>query len=112
MRPLHGACFYGSVDTARLLIEHDADVLAPDETSSIPFAYACRNSHSDILRMFFTEFNQHEKFNEILNAADAEGNTLLILAVTSANVPIVALLLSKNADPSAKRVDGQTAIHL
>ncbi|CAF4352168.1 unnamed protein product, partial [Adineta steineri] len=28
MQPLHGACFYGSADTARVLIEHGANVLA------------------------------------------------------------------------------------
>jgi ankyrin repeat protein len=112
MHPLHGACFYGSVDTARLLIEHDADILATDETQSIPFAYACRNSHYNILEMFFTIFPQHAKRNEIVQVFDTEHNTLLHLAVASANVPIVELLLSKNAQPSAKREDGQTAIHL
>ncbi|CAF4540379.1 unnamed protein product, partial [Rotaria magnacalcarata] len=39
-------------------------------------------------------------------------STLLHLAVASANVEIVELLLSKHADPSAKRADGQTPIHL
>ncbi|CAF3006428.1 unnamed protein product [Rotaria sp. Silwood2] len=112
MHPLHGASFYGSVDTARLLIEHDADVLAADGTGSIPFAHACRNSHYNILNMFFTKFNQHEHFNDIIIATDAEHNTLLHLAVASANVQIVELLLSKNAEPSAKRKDGQTPIHL
>jgi len=112
MRPLHGACFYGSVDTARLLIEHSADVLAADERESIPLAHACRNSHYKIFEMFFTVFNQHEKFDEIVNAIDSEHNTLLHLAVASANIQIVELLLSKNAEPSAKREDGQTSIHL
>jgi len=112
MRPLHGASFYGSIDTARLLIEHGADVLAADETNSIPIAHACRNSHYNILEMFFTRFNQHEKLDEIINASDIEHNTLLHLAVASANVQIVELLLSKNAQPSVKRQDGQTPIHL
>ncbi|CAF1140837.1 unnamed protein product, partial [Rotaria sordida] len=112
MHPLHGACFYGSVDTARLLIERGANVLAADETGSIPFAHACHNSHYNILDMFFTIFNQHEHLNNIITAADTEQNTLLHLAVASANVQIVELLLSKNADPSAKRTDGQTTIHL
>jgi ankyrin repeat protein len=112
MRPLHGASFYGSVDTARLLIEHDADVLAADETHSIPFAHACRNSHYNIFEMFFTVFNQHKNLDEIVNAIDIEHNTLLHLAVASANIQIIELLLSKNAQPSAKREDGQTSIHL
>ncbi|CAF3449980.1 unnamed protein product [Rotaria sp. Silwood1] len=112
MHPLHGACFYGSVDTACLLIEHDADVLAADGTGSIPFAHACRNAHYNILDMFFTRFNQHTYLNDIITATDAENNTLLHLAVASANVQIVELLLSKNAEPSAKRKDGQTPIHL
>jgi len=112
MRPLHGASFYGNVDTASLLIEHGADVLATDETHSIPFAHACRNSHYNILDMFFTKFNQHEKLDQIVQAIDIEHNTLLHLAVASANVQIVELLLSKNAQPSVKREDGQTAIHL
>ena len=72
MNPLHGASFYGSVDTARLLIEHDANVLAADETGSIPFAHACRNSHYNILEMFFDKFNQHEKLDEVIKATDSE----------------------------------------
>ena len=62
--------------------------------------------------MFFTKFNQHDKFDEVIKAVDYENNTLLHLAVVSANIPIVELLLSKNIDLSAKRDDGQTAIHL
>jgi ankyrin repeat protein len=112
MRPLHGASFYGCVDTARLLIEHDADVLAADKTKSIPFAHACRHSHYNILEMFFNSFEQHPKINDIIKATDSESNTLLHLAVASANLQIVELLLSKNADPSAKRENQQTPIHL
>ncbi|CAF0887601.1 unnamed protein product [Adineta ricciae] len=112
MHPLHSASFYGSVETAYLLFRHDADILAVDKTNSIPFAHACRNSHYGILEKFFTFFSQHEKANEVIEQKDAEGNTLLHLAVASANVQIVDLLLSKNADPSAKREDGQTPIHL
>jgi ankyrin repeat protein len=112
MRPLHGASFYGSVNTACLLIEHGADVLAPDETGSIPFAHACRNSHYDILEMFYRVFDHHEKVDEIVKSIDVDHNTLLHLAVASANVKIVDFLISKKADLSAKREDGQTAIHL
>ncbi len=112
MHPLHGASFYGSVDTAHLLIDKGADVLAADQTGSIPFAHACRNSHYNILETFFTKFNQHKKFYDVIQATDTEGNTLLHLAITSANVLIVDLLLSKNPQPSAKREDGQTPIHL
>lgn len=112
MRPLHGASFYGSVDIARLLIERGADVLAADETKSIPFAHACRHSHYNILEMFFTTFKQHSKINEIVTAVDIEHNSLLHLAVASANLQIVELLLAQKADPSAKREDEQTPIHL
>ncbi|UJR27150.1 hypothetical protein I4U23_008449 [Adineta vaga] len=112
MHPLHGASFYGSVDTACLLIQHGADILAADQTGSIPFAHACRNSHYRILEKFFSVFDQHENLDEVVKAIDTENNTLLHLAVASANVQIVDLLLSKNAEPSAKRSDGQTAIHL
>ncbi|CAF1272276.1 unnamed protein product [Adineta steineri] len=112
MQPLHGACFYGSADTARVLIEHGANVLAADQTGAIPFAHACKNSHYNIFEMFFTIFNQHDKFDDVIKAVDTEKNTLLHLAVISANFPIVELLLSKNAELSAKREDGQTPIHL
>ena len=72
MHPLHGASFHGSVDTAHLLINHNANVLAVDETGSIPFAHACRNSHYNIMDMFFTKFNQHDKFDEVIKAVDYE----------------------------------------
>lgn len=112
MHPLHGAAFYGCFGTTRLLIEHNADLLATDETGSIPFAHACRNSHYEILEMFFEKFGQHQNLNDVLQAVDTEENTLLHLAVTSANLQLVELLLSKNIHPAAKRKDGQTAIHL
>jgi ankyrin repeat protein len=112
MRPLHGASFYGSIDTTRLLIEHGADILAIDKTKSIPFAYACRNSHYNILYTFFTDFSRHPKAKEVIKAVDIENNTLLHVAVASANAQIVRLLLEQHADPSAKRDGGQTPVHL
>ena len=112
MRPLHGSSFYGSLDTARLLIERGANVLSIDETESIPFALACRNSHFKIVEMFYEVFPQHEHSEEIVRAVDSEKNTLLHLAVAVACVPLVDLLISKQADPTAQREDGQTAIHL
>ena len=112
MRPLHGASSYGCVDTARLLIEHGADIIAADKTKSIPFAHACRHSHYNILEMFFNSFKDHPNINDVITAVDTESNTLLHLAVASANLEIVELLLSKNANPSAKREDQQTPIHL
>ena len=112
MTPLHGASFYGSVDAVNLLIEKGANILANDELKSIPFAHACRNSNFQILEMFFDKFSDHQQANEIIEAVDGEGNTLLHLAVASANLPIVELLLSKRAEPMRKRQDGQTAIHL
>lgn len=112
MHPLHGACFHGSVNTARLLIQQGADVLALDDSESIPFAHACRNSHSKILEMFFTEFETHARIQEIITAVDVGRNTLLHLAVSSANVQIVELLLEKKADPTAKREDEQNPVHL
>lgn len=112
MRPLHNACFYGSVNAARLLISHGADITSEDGNKSIPFAYACLNSHDKIFEMFFTEFAQNEKSNEIIQSVDAESNTLLHLAVASADEQIVQLLLNKKAQPTAKRLDGQTPMHL
>lgn len=112
MHPLHGASFHGSVDTARLLIQHGADVLALDDNESIPFAHACRNSHYSILEMFFTHFKTHPRIYEIITAVDADQNTLLHLAVSSGNIQIVELLLEKKADPAAKREDEQSPVHL
>jgi ankyrin repeat protein len=62
--------------------------------------------------MFFTTFQQHANINDIVTAVDIEHNTLLHLAVASANLQIVELLLSKKANPSARREDQQTPIHL
>jgi ankyrin repeat protein len=109
---LHSSCFYGSMETTRLLLGRGADILAKDATNSIPFAHACRNSHSDILKMFFREYDQHTNRDAIVHETDTEGNTLLHLAVSSANMPIVELLLNKGANPSAARHDEQTAVHL
>lgn len=112
MHPLHGASFHGSVDTARLLIQHGADVLALDDNESIPFDHACRNSHYPILEMFFTDFPNHPRIYDMMTVVDVYGNTLLHLAVSSGNIQIVDLLLEKKASPVAKRKDEQSPVHL
>lgn len=112
MTVLHTASFYGSIETARMLIEYGSDVLAADKSDSIPFAHASRNGHFSILEMFFRQFENHPQMIDIMNAIDIEGNTLLHLAVAAGNASMVELLLSKGSDPLRKREDGQSPVHL
>ncbi len=82
---LHGACYWGSLETARLLLDHGADVNAP---TSDPFLQihplGCAVATADVPNP-----SQHE----------------------SVVLGLVDLLLDRGADVNSRRRDGMTALH-
>ena len=47
--PLHVASMYGSLEVARLLIEHGADMGAKDNEGKTPFQVALRSDMAELL---------------------------------------------------------------
>ncbi|HEY1709666.1 MAG TPA: ankyrin repeat domain-containing protein [Rhizomicrobium sp.] len=83
--PLHGACYWGSVEAAALLIERGADVQA-----------CSRDGFLDI-----DPLGSAVATPDIPNPAQSEDNVLCM----------VDLLLDAGADVNAQRKDGMTALH-
>jgi hypothetical protein len=53
---LDRACVHGTVDVVRLLMAHrDIDINQKDNYGRFPFMTACRNGHSQIVRMFLND---------------------------------------------------------
>ncbi len=103
MTPLHAACSHGSIECARLLLIHGADILAKDETQNTPLHMAAQEGHANIMKLLieFTIRNSKEgpeaieKIRSMLKDKDHEGNTPLLLAVETGNYEIARLLLEK-----------------
>ena len=49
---------------------------------------------------------------ELMDSADAFGNSVLHWAVLSRNLELINFLLNRNIDPDARRADGQSPILL
>lgn len=83
--PLHAACYWGSVDVARLLLDRGADVQTPTADSFLQIhPLGCAVATPDVP-----------------NPSDDESVVLRL----------VDLLLERGADVNARRRDGMTALH-
>ena len=83
--PLHGACYWGSVEAARLLLDQGADVQTATADSFLQIhALGCAVATPDVP-----------------NPSDDESVVL----------SLVDLLLDRGADVNARRRDGMTALH-
>ncbi|XP_052073090.1 ankyrin-1-like isoform X3 [Mytilus californianus] len=49
--PLHIACFKGSIDVVRCLLNHNANINMTKEDGTTPLFYACEVGHEDIVRL-------------------------------------------------------------
>ena len=60
----------------------------------------------------FKEFIEDNTFNLDVNAKDDKGNTFLHYAVEYGHLPIVHLLINKDANPHLTNNQGKTAFHI
>ena len=82
---LHGACYWGSVEAARVLLDHGADVLTATADSFLQIhPLGCAVAAPDVP-----------------NPSDDESVVL----------SLIDLLLDRGADVNARRRDGMTALH-
>lgn len=96
-------------DMARFLIEHHADVNAPDYFGRTPLYIAVENDDKEIAELLLTNHAD-------VNAKDKDGATPLREAVCGAfynhDEAMVELLLTNRADVNAKDKRGATPLHL
>lgn len=100
--PLHLAVFFGSLDTARLLVERGAPLNEPSVNlmAVMPLHSALAGRHADAVRLLIAS-------GADVNARQAAGQTPLHYAAENGDEDIVELLLAAGADPALR--DGDEA---
>lgn len=106
LTPLQGAAMNGDLKTAKLLIDHGADVDTYDKVTG-----------STILQMAIT-FNSNEDMSKLLiesgakpNQKDVQGNTELHLAAMRGFDEVIRLLVKHGADVNAVNNSNHTALY-
>ena len=95
--PLHYAALYNYADAVSLLLEMDANPLLQDECDSTAFDYAYENNNS-------------KSIDELIEAQDADGTTLLHQAATQRDIDLVRELLASGGHPLVFDYSGQTPL--
>jgi ankyrin repeat protein len=102
--PLHLASEQGSVEIARTLIEHGADLSAKDDEAWTPLHRALSRGHMDIARLLV-------ECGADVSAKGDDGWTPLHLASTRGNLDLTRFLIERGADVSAEETYGWTPLH-
>ena len=101
LSPLHGASIYGHVDSARILIDHGANVNAREDDYWTPLHYACIWGHVTVAQLLL----EHKA---ISNTRNDDNNTPLHMASEQGHLEIARLLLDHGADVAAQGSGGLT----
>ena len=108
--PLHEACRHGHLDIIKILLGRGADILAVNKDSETVLHVACKEGHSDVVKELLKPGRGDVK--SMIAARDHTGNTPTHCAIESGVLEIVQGLLSLNADPNVKNIDGIHPIHI
>ena len=102
--PLMEACEKGFDDIVRILLDAGADARWRNSHNESPIERACFTGHLSIVKMLLN----HD--NSLLEIADEEGFTILLLAIKYQQVDIVRFLLDRGANIHASTHDGTTTL--
>jgi len=94
----------GQVDKVKYLLDKGADVTVRDRQGMNAADYAITSQSTDLFQSILAKSD--------INSRDAEGDTLLQLAVQRGNEPIIQILLAKGIDINGRNNDGETALHM
>lgn len=136
--PLYWTCYLGHEEAATLLLDEKADANIRDKTRSTALIEASREGRVKMVRLLLdkrevfkadykgsladvlaaakgrgAELVKPLRAKKIeIDAADYRGNTALMWAATLGYAKVVALLLSKGADPGIRNSSGMTALDM
>ncbi|KAH0556821.1 hypothetical protein GP486_005389 [Trichoglossum hirsutum] len=103
---LHYASTYGQWDVVRLLLEHNADVNAKDNSRRTALHMAAQNGHTAVVQQLL----EHKAD---INAKDThDGGTALHMAVRYGHEAVVQLLIEHKANINVKDNWGRMALHM
>jgi uncharacterized protein len=109
---LHLAVFFGHPETAKALLDAEADVLAVsrNEEANLPINAAAAGPRADrrpdIVRLLIA------RGSPVDGRGSPRGHTPLHEAAHNGDIALIRLLLESGADPSLPTGDGQTALDL
>ena len=102
--PLHLASIRGSVEVARVLIEHGADPTAQNEDGLTPLHEASKWGRMKVIRLLL-------KHGAELTTQDNDRSTPLHEASIWGRTAVACVLVEHGADVTAQDVDGSTPLH-
>ncbi|KAK8826635.1 hypothetical protein WA538_006094 [Blastocystis sp. DL] len=96
--PLHLACYFGSLEAARLLIEYGANVNALAQDNVRPLGFAVMKNHMDIVRLLLSNgaasgINAQFQKNDV---------SCLHIAAKNGSKEMVQLLLDNGSNPNLR----------
>ncbi|CAB3983026.1 serine threonine- phosphatase 6 regulatory ankyrin repeat subunit A-like [Paramuricea clavata] len=107
--PLHLAAEGGKLEVCKILLHLKADTSATDNKGRTPLHYAAQKDHSDVIEFFL------ENRPQLVNQANAEGETCAHIAAAKGSVAVIKELLKlKDIHMTEKFTTGSnsTPLHL
>ena len=103
--PLHMASKRGHLKAARMLIDHDADVMAQDKDMKTPLHLALQGGQVEVARMLI-------EHSADVTARCKDMKTPLHLAALMGHVEVAHMLIERGADVTAQNMDKETPLHM
>lgn len=112
--PLHVACALGKIGLVKVLAIKGFDVNAADEPNRLPFHYAARHGHHEIVK-WIIRVHRNDRFQpgstkkslaDLLKAEDTDGRTAFELAVLAGHVQVIAAFEAEGLETSLASISG------
>jgi len=102
---LHCAADAGSLETARILIDHDVGVNSFDDEKKTPIHYACGKGALDVVKLLVSK-------GAIVDLQDTSSRTPFLYACSSGNLDVVEFLVEQGARLDSETDKGNNALHI